>query len=184
MSRFFRMLLVVAALWTALLPALAEEAYTDRDLIDYGYREAMCEFEDAPVFAVRAYYELSLPEDASELPETVLEAYAGYDRILLIEYGRYELTPILQSRFVCVGASGGGEFSLLPTPFELLARTYDAEALSRLDIRRASVRAPQKFPEKFSGEVGISASVANGAAKSAACIPACALFCSPRFPAL
>ena len=136
MSRFFRMLLVVAALWTALLPALAEEAYTDRDLIDYGYREAMCEFEDAPVFALRAYYELSLPEDASELPEAVLEAYAGYDRILLIEYGRYELTPILQSRFVCVGASGGGEFSLLSTPFELLARTYDAEALSRLDIRR------------------------------------------------
>ena len=97
----------------------------------------MCEFEDAPVFAVRAYYELSLPEDASELPKAVLEAYVGFDRILLIEYGRYELTPILQSRFVCVGASGDGEFSLLPTPFELLARTYDAEALSRLDIRRA-----------------------------------------------
>lgn len=114
----------------------AEAVYDDVDMLEYGYQEVMSEFEPDSVFSVRAYYTISIPEDTQDIAQEILDTYRGYDRILLIEYGTYTIHPILQSAFVCVGASADAEFTILQTPFDLISKTYNLASFEPVVIER------------------------------------------------
>lgn len=114
-----------------LLPCLAEEN-PDDGMILFGYQERVAGFAPDETCAVRALYSISLPE--KDVHEAVLEAYRGYERVLLIEYAVGMLPPVVQSQFVCVGRAADGTLSILPTPFDIAARTYDYGVFGNVTI--------------------------------------------------
>lgn len=134
--RTFALILTVVVLLAGGSLGWAEGRASDADIIDYGYREAISEFEVNPPYAIRSYYAISLPDDASGIPDVITEAYGQYDRILLVEYGCYRVHPILEGEFVCIGASADGELSILPTSFDLLERTYDPASFDGVILER------------------------------------------------
>lgn len=129
------LILVVVAILAGCCACWAEERYDVSDLIQYGYEEVVAEFDPEAVFSVRSYYTITLPEDPQDIPEAIVAAYGNLDRILLIEYGCYNIHPILESTFACVGASEDGLF-ILPTPFDLVAKTYDPASFDDVIIDR------------------------------------------------
>ncbi len=136
--RFTKVILVVVlvAILAGCSACWAEERYDDSDLIHYGYEEVVAEFDPEAVFSVRSYYAISLPEDCQDIPEAIVAAYGNLDRILLVEYGHYNIQPILESTFACVGASEDGTLCILPTPFDLVAKTYDPASFDDVIIDR------------------------------------------------
>lgn len=136
MKSWTGMILIVAAMFGICFSCTAESIYSDADMITYGYREVISEFEPNNVFALRAYYTISLPKDYQSINEVIINAYGNFDRILLIEYGCYNVHPILQSSYVCVGATEDAVFNILPTPFDLIEKTYDPTSFDDVLIHR------------------------------------------------
>lgn len=107
--------------------ACAETAVPgDEALIAYGAEWTLR--EDAKP---RACYAISLTDAASEM---AAEVYGGYARVLLVEYGFVRVPPIVESQFVCIGATESGEIETLPPPATLIARSYDLSVCDGLKI--------------------------------------------------
>ncbi len=131
-----RCMLLIALLLALCLPAQAEP-----DPLLAPVEQALAEplalltpDVDAP-FA-RAAYEIALTEPLSE---AVQPFYGEYVRVIVVEYGYYEVYPILSSQLLAVGVKADGSLEPCLTPGELLARTYDRTLLRDLPIQPLAV---------------------------------------------
>jgi len=132
----FRILLLTLLLLAAISGSvLAESAVDFTEASEFAFAETLegfCAREDC---SIRAVYAITLPDDPSSVHEAVLESYAGYSDILLIEFGWYRVSPIVESYFVCVGTSEAtGSLAILPSPSVIIGRTYDYNAFDNVSI--------------------------------------------------
>ena len=113
------------------LPSIcyAEEVVVNSAILEYGAESLLLDS-----YTVRACYSIALPDDTESIHKEVANAYQGFERILLIEYGYSTVGPILEGQFACIGINNGSEFSILPTPFDLIARTYDWALFDNISI--------------------------------------------------
>lgn len=114
---------------------LAEDFDGDA-LLEYCYRQRLEGFVNWEDCVVRARYALRLRREGEAVDDVLAEAYGGYADIQLIEFGYCEVEPILQSSFVCAGIPADGEIKILPTPFQILERTYNLSVLDGLEIEK------------------------------------------------
>lgn len=135
MKKWTALILAALACAAFALGALAEDFGGDA-MLEYCYRQKLEGFVDWEDCVVRARYALYLGEDGPGADGMLAEAYAGYADIQLIEFGYCEVEPILQSIFACAGISADGEIRLLPTPFQLVERTYSTSVLDGLEIEK------------------------------------------------
>jgi hypothetical protein len=131
-----RCMLLIALLLALCLPAQAEP-----DPLLAPVEQALAEplalltpDVDAP-FA-RAAYEIALTGPLSEAAQPF---YGEYVRVIVVEYGYYEVYPILSSQLLAVGVKADGSLEPCLTPGELLARTYDRTLLRDLPIQPLAV---------------------------------------------
>lgn len=88
---------------------------------------------------VRAY-RIQLPEDTTDLPDAILEAYGAYDDIYLIAFQIPTfIGPITQELYKCAGRVQGGEWEACMTPQDLRGRTFAYDPLNRLIITEVSI---------------------------------------------
>ncbi|MBP3647531.1 MAG: hypothetical protein J6K55_14030 [Clostridia bacterium] len=125
------------------LPACAEPLLQEEHILtspfadeiaSFGFEQKLEGFVEPGDCVVRARYLLRLPEDITNLDEHILTAYSGMESIQLIEYGFPYIGSILQSGFVCVGVDSAGDLHILPTPSDIVARTYDRSIFDCIDI--------------------------------------------------
>lgn len=128
-----RLALLFALLFVFALPAAAEEdstlALAQQTLADRV--EFLKWDEDAPDPFVRAAYEITMPET---LPEAIEPYYGGYERVILLEYGCYQLYPIVTGEFLAVGVKADGSMEECLTPSGLTAKTFDLEPLKEWSV--------------------------------------------------
>lgn len=128
-----RLSLLLTLLFVFALPAAAEEdstlALAQQALA--GRVEELKFDEDAPDPFVRAAYEITLPET---LPEAIEPYYGGYERVILLEYGFYQLYPIVTGEFLAVGGKADGSMEECLTPNGLTAKTFDPEPLKEWSV--------------------------------------------------
>ena len=131
--RVFLLMLIVA--FTIFSVCYAEEINDYDDLIEYGAQYLLVDS-----YTIRTRYCISMPVNTQKLHEEVVKAYDGYEKILLIEYGYSRIPPVVESQFVCVGVVNKTEISVLPTPFDLIARTYDLAVIEGVNISEVEIR--------------------------------------------
>ncbi|HIS99263.1 MAG TPA: hypothetical protein IAA59_03420 [Candidatus Faecaligallichristensenella faecipullorum] len=128
-----RLALLFALLFVFALPSAAEEdstlALAQQALA--GRVEELKFDGDAPDPFVRAAYEITLPET---LPEAIEPYYGGYERVILLEYGCYQLYPIVTGEFLAVGVKADGSMEECLTPSGLTAKTFDLEPLKEWSV--------------------------------------------------
>ena len=128
-----RLSLVLTLLFVFALPSAAEEdstlALAQQALA--GRVEELKFDGDAPDPFVRAAYEITLPET---LPEAIEPYYGGYERVILLEYGCYQLYPIVTGEFLAVGVKADGSMEECLTPSGLTAKTFDLEPLKEWSV--------------------------------------------------
>lgn len=128
-----RLSLLLTLLFVFALPAAAEEdstlALAQQALA--GRVEELKFDGDAPDPFVRAAYEITLPET---LPEAIEPYYGGYERVILLEYGFYQLYPIVTGEFLAVGVKADGSMEECLTPSGLTAKTFDLEPLKEWSV--------------------------------------------------
>ncbi len=128
-----RLSLLLTLLFVFALPSAAEEdstlALAQQALA--GRVEELKFDEDAPDPFVRAAYEITLPET---LPEAIEPYYGGYERVILLEYGFYQLYPIVTGEFLAVGGKADGSMEECLTPNGLTAKTFDPEPLKEWSV--------------------------------------------------
>ena len=128
-----RLSLLLTLLFVFALPAAAEEdstlALAQQALA--GRVEELKFDGDAPDPFVRAAYEITLPET---LPEAIEPYYGGYERVILLEYGCYQLYPIVTGEFLAVGVKADGSMEECLTPSGLTAKTFDLEPLKEWSV--------------------------------------------------
>lgn len=128
-----RLSLLLTLLFVFALPSAAEEdstlALAQQALA--GRVEELKFDEDAPDPFVRAAYEITLPET---LPEAIEPYYGGYERVILLEYGCYQLYPIVTGEFLAVGVKADGSMEECLTPSGLTAKTFDLEPLKEWSV--------------------------------------------------
>ncbi len=126
-QRVFLLILIVA--FTISIVSYAEEINDYDNLIEYGAQYCLLDS-----YTIRSCFCISLPENTQTLHEEVIKAYDGYEKILLIEYGYSRIPPVVESQFACVGVANKTEISVLPTPFDLIERTYDLAVIEGVNI--------------------------------------------------
>ena len=129
-----RLSLLLTLLFVFALPAAAEKAdstLTQAQQALAGRVEELKFDEDAPDPFVRAAYEITLPET---LPEAIEPYYGGYERVILLEYGFYQLYPIVTGEFLAVGVKADGSMEECLTPSGLTAKTFDLEPLKEWSV--------------------------------------------------
>lgn len=128
-----RLSLLLTLLFVFALPSAAEEdstlALAQQALA--GRVEELKFDGDAPDPFVRAAYEITLPET---LPEAIEPYYGGYERVILLEYGCYQLYPIVTGEFLAVGVKADGSMEECLTPSGLTAKTFDLEPLKEWSV--------------------------------------------------
>ena len=122
-----RLALLFALLFVFALPSAAEEDST----LALAQQALADRVEDAPDPFVRAAYEITLPET---LPEAIEPYYGGYERVILLEYGCYQLYPIVTGEFLAVGVKADGSMEECLTPNGLTAKTFDLEPLKEWSV--------------------------------------------------
>lgn len=124
------------------LPACAEitsegskiPSLLDDEVTAFAFHQKLDGFAEAEECIVRARYHLRLPDDTTTVDESILEAYSGMKCIYLIELGYIYIDPIMQSCFVCVGIDENGSMHNLPTPSDIVSRTYDIGIFDNVEI--------------------------------------------------
>lgn len=130
------------------LPACAENPSEERkitSLLDdevavFAFQQKLEGFIEVQECIIRECYSLHLPDDTTNVDEKILEAYSGMEYIYLIELGYNYIGPVLQSCFVCVGIDEDGSMHNLPTPSDIVSRTYDIGVFEIIEIIRCSQR--------------------------------------------
>lgn len=129
-----RLSLLLTLLFVFALPAAAEKAdstLTQAQQALAGRVEELKFDGDAPDPFVRAAYEITLPET---LPEAIEPYYGGYERVIVMEYGFYQLYPIVTGEFLAVGVKADGSMEECLTPSGLTAKTFDLEPLKEWSV--------------------------------------------------
>lgn len=125
-------ILLLALIFLVCAVCCAEEDFDRNKLFEYGAQKCLLDS-----YTVRSCYRISLPE-SEDLSEEVMEAYGSYASIFLIEYGYCRVLPIIESQFICIGITGNSEFEKCLTPFDLIARTYNPDILSGVNIEEVN----------------------------------------------
>lgn len=101
-------------------------------VVDFGFREVIEPNLKMEECVVRARYLLRLPEEIEN--EFIAETYEGFEEIHLIEYGYFNISPVMQSCFICVGIMEDGTMERLPTPFDMVKKMYDFSAFDGMIV--------------------------------------------------
>ena len=112
-------------------PALCQEAAAE-NVVDFGFQKMIAPKLEMDECIVRARYLLQVPDETEY--EIIAETYLGYEKVHLIEYGYFNMIPVIQSYYVCVGVKEDGEMEILPTPMDVAKRIYDFGAFDGMIV--------------------------------------------------